>query len=639
MLTLAQADNRLILFDQSDFGAKRGWYVAFENQGPEGTPLPIDTLRLILAIGDGQAWHFAETKGFQIGQSLDVGARIGPDGATLSVDGKEVGRIAARLAPQKALVVVGRYPDWASAPTTYRITRKNYTLGLRGGAKTTPKGEGFPNTGSSAWSGEFPKSDLEAFERPLEMTLPFPSLTDIDASFEVSVTPPATLGTDVVDAYGQVVGANVPKRIRSEADLETAIADEAKRAHGWTRDPSLDPYGGLTTAPWHERPTGFYRVVKHANRWTMVSPQGNPLFYTGLCTAPAPLWDVTPTTGRESIFAALPPKGELWKRGVWGDDADYFTPIGWSLQRKYGEGWQEKAKASMRARLAQWGFSGMGKWAEPVPGVPRIVDLSADWPKLVRHLDPFDPKACEAARESLARQLKDVKADPWTVGTAIGNEYDETVTLDEIDKLKKGPDSPAKAALMGLDPETARHRYAAAYYKFLYDAVKAIDPNHLYLGYWVVPGWWQNESDWDLIAPYCDVVGYDRYSDAYAGMETRQKRTDKPTLLGEFSFPAWYGGTRGYGRYSVYTETDADSGRKYAETVAAAAKDPYCVGALWFQYRDEPVTGRGPGKGPQATQGEHYAFGFVDVNDRPKWDLVAPARKANEEATKRKLGG
>ena len=441
----------------------------------------------------------------------------------------------------------------------------------------------------------------------------------------------------MVDAYGQVVAAEYPDKVRSDADLRAAIADEAARNEGWTRDPSLDPYGGLRTAPWHERPTGFFRVAKHDGKWAMVSPQGNPLFYTGLCTAPAPLWDVTPTTGRESIFAALPPKGDLWKKGVWGDDADYFTPIGWTLQRKYGEGWKAKAKASMKARLAQWGFSGMGKWAEPVAGVPRIVDLSADWPKLAGHLDPFDPKAREAARASLMRQLAGVKGDPWVVGNSIGNERDETILLDDIAKVQGGPDSPAKAALAGLDPEAARQKYAKAYYKFLYETVKSIDPDHLYLGYWVVPGWWQNESDWDLIAPYCDVIGYDRYSDAYAGMESRQKRTDKPTLLGEYSYPAWYGGTRGYGRYNVFTETDVDSGRKYAETVAAAAKDPYCVGALWFQYRDEPVTGRGPGKGPQATQGEHYAFGFVDVNDRPKWDLVTRARAANLLATGEKL--
>ena len=42
--------------------------------------------------------------------------------------------------------------------------------------------------------------------------------------------------------------------------------------------------------------------------------------------------------------------------------------------------------------------------------------------------------------------------------------------------------------------------------------MKSIDPNHLYLGMWVTPNWWENQTDWDLIAPHCDVIGFDFYS-------------------------------------------------------------------------------------------------------------------------------
>jgi len=50
---------------------------------------------------------------------------------------------------------------------------------------------------------------------------------------------------------------------------------------------------------------------------------------------------------------------------------------------------------------------------------------------------------------------------------------------------------------------------------------------------------------------------------------------------------------------------------------------------MWFQYRDQPLTGRGPGSGPNLVYGEHYAFGIVDGTDRPKWDLVERMRAAN----------
>ena len=621
-MTLAYADNRLQLFDQSDFGAKKGWYLAYENAGAE--PLSASGLRLILAAGNGKEWRFIETRKnlSRLGEYA-ISVEIGGGRARLRVDGGETVEAAADLVPVPGPLVVGRIPDWANARADYWLVQRVYDA--RQGAKRA--------------QGLMLDAQYRFIERPLERRFDLGEATEVSATTTVQVldTTHYSLAEGIIDAYGQLKGAENPRPVRSDADLRATVADEARRTKSWTRDPALDPYGGLKTAAWHEKPTGFYRVVKRTGRWTMVSPEGNPLFYTGLCTAPAPRWDMTPVTGRESIFAALPPRGDLWTRGPWGDDADYFTPIGWSLKRKHGEDYEAKARASVKTRLGQWGFSGMGKWAEPIAGVPRIVDLSADWPKLSRHLDPFNPKARDVARASLGRQLAGIKGDPWVVGTSIGNEYDEIVTRDEIAAIQAGKDSPAKTALARLEPEAARKRYARAYYDFLYRTVRSIDKDHLYFGFWISVGWWQDESDWDLAAPSCDVIGYDRYSDAYAGMEERQKRTDKPTLLGEFSHPAWYGGTRGYGRYSVFTETDADSGRKYAQTVAAAAKDPYCVGALWFQYRDEPITGRGPGKGMQAAQGEHYAFGFVDVNDRPKWDLVTRARAANRRAGREKL--
>ena len=56
----------------------------------------------------------------------------------------------------------------------------------------------------------------------------------------------------------------------------------------------------------------------------------------------------------------------------------------------------------------------------------------------------------------------------------------------------------------------------------------------------------------------------------------------------------------------------------------AAAHNPWCVGAAWFEYRDEPVSGRGflGETDLDLVEGEDYAFGMVDVADRPKYDLV-----------------
>src|SRR5262245_13595157 len=133
---------------------------------------------------------------------------------------------------------------------------------------------------------------------------------------------------------------------------------------------------------------------------------------------------------------------------------------------------------------------------------------------------------------------------------------------------------------------------------------------------WVTPNWWVNEGDWEAVAPHCDVIGYDHYA-ARFGAEPAGKLIaahDKPVLVGEFSCPAHYNGMRGVGRYGNSCPDDASSGKFYAQWLADAARHPQCVGVLYFQYRDQPITGRGPAPGADASlvRGEDFAFGIVD---------------------------
>jgi hypothetical protein len=136
------------------------------------------------------------------------------------------------------------------------------------------------------------------------------------------------------------------------------------------------------------------------------------------------------------------------------------------------------------------------------------------------------------------------------------------------------------------------------------------------------------------------VIGYDRYGLTYSdtALERLKAQTGKPVLCGEFSFPAFYGGRRGFGRYgAVSADDDARAGELYARWVQDAAKDPYCVGVSYFKYRDQPLTGRGPGRGDMPVIGEHFAFGLVTETDRPKWPLVRAMREANLNAARWRL--
>jgi uncharacterized protein (TIGR03437 family) len=63
------------------------------------------------------------------------------------------------------------------------------------------------------------------------------------------------------------------------------------------------------------------------------------------------------------------------------------------------------------------------------------------------------------------------------------------------------------------------------------------------------------------------------------------------------------------------------------------------VGVAWFEYRDEPVSGRGFAGEDETyvVEGEDYSFGMVDVSDSPKYDLVNAVRTANLAAAASRL--
>ena len=293
-------------------------------------------------------------------------------------------------------------------------------------------------------------------------------------------------------------------------------------------------------------------------------------------------------------------------------------------------------------------------------------------------MDVFDPEVRAQFREDLEKEIGPRRDDPLVLGWSYGNEYGEIVKRTEIAEIMKmGADVPAKRALIyhaiaerhegsapkaaeawdaqpavtvealceaelelpAEDVELLREFYEDKYYECLYQTFKEVDPNHLYLGNWIVPTWWESEEDWRIHARHVDVIGYDRYAPSYDDelMRRLAAETDKPILCGEYSFPAWYGGQRGFGRFHTNAADDADGGELYKGWMRGAAEDPHCVGMLWFHYRDQAITGRGPGRGVEAFFGEHFAFGLITETDRPKWDMVRAMREANLAAPAQRL--
>ena len=125
----------------------------------------------------------------------------------------------------------------------------------------------------------------------------------------------------------------------------------------------------------------------------------------------------------------------------------------------------------------------------------------------------------------------------------------------------------------------------------------------------------------NVAAEYCDVVSFNIYTrspdtNAWAFTRTLQK----PCLIGEFHFGALDRGMFHPGLVKARDQTDR--GRAFQEYVHNVLTLPAFVGCHWFQYDDEPLTGR--------FDGENYNIGFVSGVDAPYWEIIAAARQTNE---------
>lgn len=91
---------------------------------------------------------------------------------------------------------------------------------------------------------------------------------------------------------------------------------------------------------------------------------------------------------------------------------------------------------------------------------------------------------------------------------------------------------------------------------------------------------------------------------------------DMPVLIGEFHFGALDRGMFHPGL--VETANQTDRAIAYANYVREALANPAVVGAHWFQFTDEPTTGR--------WDGENYQIGLVDICDNPYPETIQAVR-------------
>lgn len=481
-----------------------------------------------------------------------------------------------------------------------------------------------------------------------------------------------------IDAFGQYIHADWPGKVHDEAGLVTQRDNEARELGAAPVISGRDRFGGWADGPQREA-TGWFRTEQVDGKWWLVTPEGHLFFSVGVnCVRNSA---TTFVEGRDRWFAALPdPEGPFKDfYGFTGNTHSMAETIGGkgrnfdfyaaNLYRKYGTDWRTRWLDITCKRLPAWGFNTLGNWSgddvRAAGAVPFVVHLSSGsarrieggggfWSKL---FDVFDPSFEPTTGQSVANAAKTYADNPMCIGYFVDNELswngiadgtlnsppDQPCRIAFVDDLKQQygtvdklnaaweTDAPDWDALRVPRAMTAKSnadclafetKFAQRYFATIAAALRKHAPNQLYLGCRFASGL-RKPHILKACAENVDVVGINEYaldirSDAWTG----DQDLGKPIIIGEFHFGALDSGLFHQGLVSA--KDQADRGVCYERYVRSVAECPAFVGCHWFQFSDEPTTGR-------TWDGENFNIGLVALTDRPYEEMLEHVKRINQD--------
>lgn len=464
------------------------------------------------------------------------------------------------------------------------------------------------------------------------MILPVSSPTLEVRNIRLSKTPEDTIFTakPLVDEFGQWIPSDWPGKAKTLDDLKIAWSEEEKTLQ--TDSLNVSKYGGFKDTK--AKATGFFRAEKIDNIWWFVDPEGYLFYSNGSCCIESRT-DFSRITGREYLFTALPTSSELAipnRTSRKGDNTSFYT---WNLSRRFGSDWYKKWIDLTIRRMDNWGINTVGNWSDRALGNSHSIAFVATldgWEietGIMGMPDVYAPDYAAKVGEAAARQCAPQKDDPYLLGYFIGNEPVWPGRETEfVSVVLSGEATPMQAALKKYlsESDTPERRKAFVYetyskfLAFVCTAIKKSDPNHLNLGLRFgdpPPAKIIMESK-----KYFDVFSINHYGYSVSNNEIQNiyDQTGLPVIIGEFHF-----GTPGRGLAPGLAQTKnmEERGVAYRYYVENAAANPAVIGTHWFQWIDQPSTGR--------FDGENYNIGLVDVTDRPYPEMI----KATKETFKR----
>jgi hypothetical protein len=421
----------------------------------------------------------------------------------------------------------------------------------------------------------------------------------------------------VIDSLGQWMHTAGEKEIADYKQLEMAWSEEDKKLVSSFDYCEFGGYKGIMV-----KGTGHFRIEKIDEKWWFVDPHGHLFLSTGSDVVMNQ--QSTRIQGRENYYQALPdPANDDVIRSVRDQTAVSFYT--WNLQRRFGDNWETEWANYVLKRMDAWGMNTIGCWSDYMDSShkkPYTVWL-ANWNEGITTYLGMPDVYSEAFAENVDKLAKErctgLKDDPYVLGYFIGNEPPWPDRESELaDLFLKGPENTTREKLKEFlaiedSPERRKEFFISAFEKYLTiicDAVRKYDPNHMNLG---IRFGGSPPLEVIELGNKFDVYSLNVYNET--PVEAIQKAYEhnggRPVIIGEFHFgvPA-----DGLGAGLVQVCNQKERGVAYRYYMEQAAAQPAFLGAHWFQWVDQPVSGR--------FDGENYNIGLIDVTDRPYWEFI-----------------
>jgi hypothetical protein len=386
--------------------------------------------------------------------------------------------------------------------------------------------------------------------------------------------------------------------------------------------------------------SGYFHVEQRNGVWWIIDPEGNPTLSAGV-----------------DHISYAPDR-------VRGTNA---CPYCEAVEKIYPDRTAWDLMALARIRL--WGFNTVGAWSDrglwefhtPYTVILDIASHSgADW-QHGKPADFFDPRFERTAGEIAESECAPRKADPMLLGYFSDNELrwgpdwrgKETMLemylglpegaggkqkaleflrgryANDIAGLNRawGVDaksfdsipSPARTDAFKKDADDFLGIVADRYFDVCLRAVRAADPNHLFLGARFAG---KPPDSVFRASKVSDIVSVNIYSmDPRPLVKHVYELTGRPIMITEFAFRATDSGlpnTRGAG---PKVPNQRERAKAFSDYVTWLESLPEAVGYHWFQWADEPKEGR--------FDGENSNYGLVDINDNPYEEFVEAVKAAN----------